>query len=122
MRWPWRRVVLVLVAALAALWLLSAGLAPATADSPAVGDSFLPPPAEPPPPVGAATTTDTGPPIGPGSFTTIDGGGGGGGGNFGNPGANTGGPFKPIASHTPVASAATASGTSTVETTTSMAR
>lgn len=93
MRWSWRRVVLAFAATLAALWLLSAGLAPATADPPAIGDSMAPnPPAEPPPPVGAATTTDTGPPIGAGSFTTIEGGGGGGGGNFGNPGGNTGGP------------------------------
>ena len=92
MRWSWRHVVHACAAMLAALWLLSTGLAPATADPPAFGDSMAPnPPAEPPPPSGAATTTDTGPPVGAGSFTTIEGGGGG-GGNFGNPGGSSSGP------------------------------
>lgn len=91
--WSWRHVVLACAATLAALWLLSAGLTPAVADPPAIGDSMAPnPPAEPPPPVGAVSTHDTGPPTGADSFKAVEGDGGGGGGNFGNPGGSSGGP------------------------------
>lgn len=96
MRWSWRHVALACAATLAALWLLSAGLAPAIADSPAIGDSFLPPseggggggggpignsaPPNPPP------TADTD------ALKAVEGDGGGGGGNLGNPGGSSGGP------------------------------
>src|SRR5688500_15242202 len=88
MRWSWRHVVLACAATGAALWLLSAGLAPAAADP----DSMAPnPPAEPPPPPGASSV-DRGPPVGADSFKAVEGDGGGGGGNFGNPGGSSGGP------------------------------
>ena len=92
MRWSWRHVVLACAATSAALWLLSAGLAPAVADPPAIGDSMAPnPPVAPPPPPGASSV-DRGPPVGADSFKAVEGDGGGGGGNFGNPGGSSGGP------------------------------
>jgi subtilisin family serine protease len=93
MRWSWRHVALACAATSAALWLLNASLAPASADSPAIGDSMAPMPPPPPPPVGASSV-DRGPPTSADSFKAIegDGGGGGSGGNFGNPGGSSGGP------------------------------
>jgi subtilisin family serine protease len=92
MRWSWRHVALACAATLAACWLLSASLAPATADPPSFGDSMAPnPPAEPPPP-SANVIHDSGPPTSADSFKAVEGDGGGGGGNLGNPGGSSGGP------------------------------
>lgn len=93
MRWSWRHIVLASAATSAALWLLSAGLVPAVADPPAIGDSMAPnPPVEPPPPPSANVIHDSGPPTSADSFKAVEGDGGGGGGNFGNPGGSSGGP------------------------------
>jgi subtilisin family serine protease len=103
MRWLWRDVARALVAMLAVLWLLSAGLA--LADPPVFGDSMAPnPPAAPPPPSSANVIHDSGPPTGADSFKAVegdDGGGGGGGGNFGSPGGSSGGPSIEIPGQLP---------------------
>ena len=93
MRWLRRHVVYAVPAMAAALWLLSAGATPATADPPSFGDSMAPnPPADPPPPTPSNVIHDSGPPTGADSFKAVEGDGGGGGGNFGNPGGASSGP------------------------------
>jgi hypothetical protein len=88
MRWSWRHAVLACAATSAALWLLSAGFAPAVSGP----DSMAPNPPVAPPPPPAASSVDRGPPTGADSFKAVEGDGGGGGGNFGSPGGSSGGP------------------------------